>query len=137
MSKESLDQFVKEEFLRPGTTQDKLKATESFDDFVNMMVSLGNPKYSFTAEEVKEFVQNEISRVNKAIQDEADQNKAKVEKQDLDAATKADLIAPIQAAADDYKKLGDDAVTTSWKKNRVVENAIVYLKGIANVRPIV
>ena len=138
MSKESLEQLVKEEFPKPGPTQDSLKTTDSFDDFVNLMVSLGNPKYSFTAEEVKAFVQDEMDRLKKTlIQDKADQDKATIEKEDLDAVTKAKLVAENQAAADKRKKEEiDDVVVTRWKVARFVEITIVNLKGNANVLPI-
>lgn len=74
MSQESLDQFVKEKFLPLGATQDQLKKTESYDGFVELMVRLGNEQgYSFTPEEVRALVLNEINKQKETQDDESNQ----------------------------------------------------------------
>ena len=71
MSKESLDKFVNERFLCDEITQNRLKATDSLDDFANVMVNLGAENYSFTAEEVKALVQSEIDKQKERLDDES------------------------------------------------------------------
>jgi uncharacterized membrane-anchored protein YjiN (DUF445 family) len=130
--KESLEQFVKEEFLSPGPTQDRLKATDSFDDFVNLMVSLGNEKkYSFTTEEVKAFFQNEIDKIKNQKQDKVDHEKADIEAIDnLSLEKKIEAKEKLQKRADKEKEQIDNDwanKVANWHHQTVV-NAIAFLK---------
>lgn len=133
MSKESLEQFVKEEFLSPGPTQDKLKATNSLDNFVDLMVSLGKEKnYSFTTEEVKAFLQDEIiDKSKKKKQDEADFTKAEIEAKNISLEEKIKLKEKVQKKADEDKKQIDENwandVVAKWDR-QTVESGIAYLK---------
>ncbi|MBD2183401.1 Nif11 family protein [Planktothrix sp. FACHB-1355] len=65
MSRESLEQF-KEVLLKYTTLQERLKATADTESFVKLAVKLGEESgYSFTAEEVKEALQEETERLAK------------------------------------------------------------------------
>lgn len=99
MSKEALDQFVKEYFLPAGAAQDQLKATESFDEFVDLMVRLGSEQdYSFTAEDVRTLVLDEINK----------------QKATLDARSQGLL---------------DQEMAMNWKDGEFVETSIQILRG--------
>ncbi|MBE9100253.1 hypothetical protein [Vacuolonema iberomarrocanum] len=99
MSKEALDKFLKEQFLPAGETQDRLKATESFEAFVDLMVRLGHEEnYSFTAEEVRALVLDEINQ----------------QKATMDARSQALL---------------DQEMATNWKEGEFVETGILNLRG--------
>lgn len=127
MPQESLELFVKQQFLQPGATQDQLKATKSFDEFVTLMVSLGSEQgYQFTAEEVKTLVQHEIDTMKQQIQEGAEKDMAemKTELPDIDP----EQLQSIQEEADKLKADIDRAVLDSWQKNRVVEMSIANFK---------
>lgn len=99
MSEETLDKFLREQLFPSGAIQDQLKATESFDDFVNLMVRLGNEgNYSFTAEDVKALVQIEINK----------------QKANMDTRSQALL---------------DQEMATNWKDGEFVETGILNLRG--------
>nr|WP_322661280.1 hypothetical protein [Dendronalium sp. ChiSLP03b]MDZ8206570.1 hypothetical protein [Dendronalium sp. ChiSLP03b] len=130
MSQESLEQFVNEEVLRQGSTQDRLKATNSLDNFIEMMVSLGNVNYSFTADEVKTFLQKKINDNKKKIQDKADFKKAEVEVKNVSSEKKIQAKQEIQNIADNDKKQIDDDwanVVANWDR-QIVESGIAYLR---------
>lgn len=133
MSKESLEQFVKEEFLSSGATQDKLKATNSLDNFVDLMVSLGKEKnYNFTTEEVKAFLQEEIiEKSKKKKQEETDLTKAEIEAKNISLEEKIELKEKVQKKADEEKKQIDEDwandVVAHWDR-QTVESGIVYLR---------
>lgn len=99
MSKEALDNFLKEQVFLPGATQDQLKATESFEDFVDLMVRLGTEKgYSFTPDEVKALIMNEINQ----------------QKATMDPRSQALL---------------DQEMATNWKEGEFVDTSIQKLRG--------
>lgn len=99
MSEATLNNFLREQVFLPGVTQDQLKATESFEDFVNLMVRLGNEQgYSFTPEEVKTLVMSEINK----------------QKADMDPRSQALL---------------DQEMATNWKDGEFVETGIQNLRG--------
>jgi hypothetical protein len=132
MSKESLEQFVKEEFLHSRSTQDKLKATNSLDNFVDLMVSLGKEKnYSFTTEEVKAFLQDEIDKIKKKKQDEADITKVEIEAENISPEKKIEFKEEVQKKADEDKKQIDERwannVVANWDR-QTVESGIAYLR---------
>jgi hypothetical protein len=130
MSQESLEQFVKEEFLRPGSTQDRLKATDTLDNFIELMVSLGKEKYSFTAEDVKAFLQNRIDENKKKIQDEADLAETEIEVKNISPEIKIKAKQERQKIADNEKKQIDDDwanVVANWDRQNV-ESGIAYLR---------
>lgn len=130
MSQESLEQFVKEEFLRQVSIQDKLKATNNLDHFIALMVSLGKEKYSFTAEDVKAFLQNKIDENKKKIQDRADFDKAKIEVKNISPEKKIQAKQIVQNIADKEKKEIDNNwanVVADWDR-KIVESGIAYLR---------
>ena len=97
MSSDSLKQFIDEKFLNDETIQNQLKATDSLDEFANLMVSLGGDlNYSFTDEEVRALV---IEKVEK-------------DKEGLDEESQHDI---------------DKAMATIWKKGKFVEVGIEKL----------
>ena len=99
MSEAALDSFLKEQVFLPGATQDQLKATESFEAFVDLMVRLGNERdYSFTPEEVKTLVMNGINK----------------QKATMDARSQALL---------------DQEMATNWKDGEFVDTGIQNLRG--------
>jgi len=99
MSEAALDNFLKEQVFLPGATQDQLKATESYENFVDLMVRLGNEQgYSFTPEEVKTLVMNQINQ----------------QKADMDARSQALL---------------DQEMATNWKDGEFAETGIQKLRG--------
>lgn len=128
MSEESLKQFINEKCLREQLIQDQLKATTDFDDFVNLMVELGNPEYNFTAEEVKAFVQKEIDKQKEKIQNRTNETKAELQKE-LEENNKL-----IEAQADQEKNAIDDAVANRWRDGRIVDTAIAELRD-DDIRP--
>ncbi|MBW4593457.1 MAG: hypothetical protein KME46_11180 [Brasilonema angustatum HA4187-MV1] len=138
MSKQSLEKFLNEEFLHQGATQEKLKATDSFDNFVNLMVSLGNINYSFTEEEVKAFLLDKINENKKTKQDKADRAKAEIEAMNAPLEVKIEAKEKAQEIAEQEKKQIDD----NWAKGvanwnyQFVESGIGYLtKGSLPIYP--
>ncbi|MBN4003832.1 hypothetical protein [Nostoc sp. LPT] len=130
MSQESLEQFVNEEFLRQGSTQDRLKATNSLDNFIELMVSLGNVNYSFTADEVKTFLQKKIDDNKKKIQDKTDLKKAEIEAKNVPIEAKIEAKEAAQKIAEQEKKQIDDDwenVVAHWDR-QTVESGIAYLR---------
>jgi hypothetical protein len=134
MSKGSLEQFIKQEICpQPPkrddlAVQEKLKATDSLESFANLMVSLGNElNYSFTAQEVQDFIREEQERRKTAIQEKFDRDKAQME--NLHSPAKEQMQASAQAEADKQKLEIDDAVQNHWQKSRIVEIVIANRNG--------
>ena len=99
MSQKTLDQFVDEIFIHDTVVQDQLKATDSLDNFADLMVSLGNELgYSFTPDDVRALVNREIDKQKETLDDEG-------------------------------KGLLDHAMATNWKGGLFVKTGILNLKG--------